>query len=262
MEMIICVDIGNTTTTLGIVDRTSVKHAWRVMTEDRTEDEYGVIVDSLLARDRVDRGSIGTAGLCSVVPSETGNVVKALSVILGIDVVVVDGNTDFGMDVATDNPAEVGGDRIANAIGVLCEYGGPAIVVDVGTATTFDYVSARGEYRGGVIAPGLVAGARDLWKRARMLPAVEIRRPSAVIGTNTIACMQGGIYYGCISQIEGIVKRMWRELGSECRVIVTGGRAELVWEDLDLEVQYDPHLTLKGLAHAVEGDLRHRAGPS
>ncbi len=258
--MIICVDIGNTTTTVGILDRNSVKHARRVMTEDRTDDEYAMIVDSLLTRDRVDRGSIDAAGLCSVVPSETGHMVRALSIVLDVDVVVVDGSTDFGMDVATDNPAEVGGDRVANAIAVLCEYGGPAIVVDVGTATTFDYVSAHGEYRGGVIAPGLVAGARDLWKRARMLPAVEIKRPSAVIGTNTIACMQGGIYYGCISQIEGVVRRMWREIGSECRIILTGGSAKIVREDLDLEVQYDPHLTLKGLAYAVHGDLRDRAG--
>jgi type III pantothenate kinase len=258
--MIICVDVGNTTTTLGILDGTSVKHAWRVMTEDRTSDEYAMIVDSLLSRDRVEVGSIDGAGLCSVVPSETRHLVGALSSVLGLDTLVIDGGTDCGISVATDNPMEVGGDRIANSIGVLYEYGGPAIVVDIGTATTFDYVSPAGEYRGGVIAPGLVAGARDLWQRARMLPAVEIRRPPAVVGTNTITCMQSGIYYGCISQIEGIVKRMWGETGSECRVVVTGGRADMIWQDLDLAVEYDPHLTLKGIAFAVDGSLRDAAG--
>jgi type III pantothenate kinase len=256
--MIICVDIGNTTTTLGLLEGTSVGHAWRIMTRDRTNDEYATIVHSLLARHGVEASSIDRAGLCSVVPSETQHMTKALSSVLEVQPLAVDGNSECGIEVVTDNPAEVGGDRIANAVGTLYEYGGPAIVVDIGTATTFDYVSARGEYRGGVIAPGLVAGARDLWQRARMLPAVEIKRPHDVIGTNSVACMQSGIYYGCISQVEGIVRRMWDQIGSECKVIVTGGRSELIWKDLDLEVRYDPHLTLKGLAYAVDAGLRRQ----
>jgi type III pantothenate kinase len=257
--MIICVDIGNTTTTLGVLEGTSVGHAWRIITRDRTNDEYATIVHSLLARHRVDASSIDKAGLCSVVPSETRHMVRALAAVLHAEPLVVDGCTDFGIDVITDNPAEVGGDRIANAVGALYEYGGPAIVVDIGTATTYDYVSAQGEYGGGVIAPGLVAGARDLWHRARMLPAVEIKRPATVISTNTVACMQSGIYHGCISQIEGIVRKMWKQIGSQCKIIVTGGRSELIWNDLDLEVRYDPHLTLKGIAYAVDPGLRRQA---
>jgi type III pantothenate kinase len=141
-------------------------------------------------------------------------------------------------------------------MGAFYEYGGPAIVVDMGTATTFDYVSASGEYMGGAIAPGMDAGARDLWKRARMLPAVEIRRPSKCVGTSTVECMQAGIYYGALGQVEGVVKKMWGEIGHECSVIMTGGQAGLIWQDLSFEVTYDPHLTLKGLAYAVDPTLR------
>ena len=129
-------------------------------------------------------------------------------------------------------------------------------MVDAGTATTYDYVSANGEYRGGVIAPGIRCGARDLWTRTRMLPAVEIRKPQRVIGSNTVDCMQSGIFYGTVSQVEGVVRRMWAELGMECRVVLTGGQAEMFHEDLDFDSVYDPHLTLKGIACAVDPSLR------
>jgi len=254
--MIVCVDLGNTATAIGVLDGTDVKAFWQIVTRERTGDEYGRVMASLLARDRVDVKQVTLGAVCSVVPSETREMLMAISAELEVEAVLVDGLNDCGIRVVTDDPEEVGGDRIANAVGVFHAYGGPAIVVDMGTATTYDYVSDNGEYRGGVIAPGMNAGAGDLWKRARKLPAVEIMRPPKLIGTSTVACMQAGIYYGAVSQVEGIVRRMWSEIGAECKVIVTGGRAGLIWEDLGFEVTYDPHLTLKGLAYAIDPALR------
>lgn len=258
--MIICIDLGNTSTVIGILDGTSVKTFWQIMTQERTTDEYGMIIQSLLARDRIDAESIRMSGLCSVVPSETDEMCRAVSSVFGVDVRTVDAHCDCGIRIVTDNPDEVGGDRVANAVGAFHDYGGPAIVVDMGTATTFDYISEKGEYRGGVIAPGMIAGASDLRKRARMLPAVEIRRPPKLIGTSTVKCMQAGIYYGSIGQVEGVVRRMWEETGSQGRVIMTGGQALMIWEEVGFEVTYDPHLTLKGVAYAVDPRLRHKAG--
>ena len=175
---------------------------------------------------------------------------------LGIRVEILSGSGDYGIKVLTDNPAEVGADRIANAVGAFYQYGGPAIVVDMGTATTFDLISREGEYRGGVIAPGMMAGARDLWKRARMLPAVEITQPVKIVGTTTVQCMQSGIFYGNVGQIEGIVKRMWDEIGDRYPVIMTGGWAGLIWKQLSFETTFDLNLTLKGIAYAIDSMLR------
>lgn len=254
--MIICVDLGNTTTAFGILEGIAVKAFWRIITTERTSDEYANILNALLIRSGVETSPIGMAGVCSVVPSETDRLIGAISSVLDVDIRTIDGCSDCGITVATDNPSEVGGDRIANAAAAYYGYGGPAIVIDVGTATTFDYVSDKGEYRGGVIAPGLMSGASDLWRRTRMLPAVEVKRPDRVIGTSTVACMQSGLYYGSIAQIEGIIRRMWDEIGTECRVILTGGQAEPIRRDLGIDVEYDLHLTLKGIAYAVDAGLR------
>jgi type III pantothenate kinase len=175
---------------------------------------------------------------------------------LAAEVVRIDGEGDFGIKVLTQNPAEVGGDRIANALGAYYGGGGPCIVVDAGTATTFDYISPEGAYCGGVIAPGIVTGAKELWRRTRMLPEVEIDEPERVIGATTTDCIQSGVFYGSLSQIEGIVRRMWDELGGECRVLLTGGQAGKLKGKLGFECQYDPHLTLKGIAYGVNPALR------
>ncbi len=253
--MIFCADLGNTTATLGVLDSLETKGFWRIMTRERTEEEYGVIIRSLLERAALN-AMPDRAGICSVVPSETESLAAAIASVLGVEVSRIDGEGDWGISVRTDNPSEVGGDRVANAVGAYYQYGGPCIIVDAGTATTYDYVSADGEYCGGVIAPGIGCGARDLWTHTRMLPAVEIRKPARVIGRTTVDCMQSGIFYGTVSQVEGVVRRMWDELGVECSVIVTGGQAEMFHEALGFESVYDPHLTLKGLAYAVDAGLR------
>jgi len=253
--MIFCADLGNTTATLGVLDGLEIKGFWRIMTSERTPEEYGVIIRSLLERASL-KAMPDRAGICSVVPSETDRLASAVAEVLGVEVAKIDGGGDWGIRVNTDNPSEVGGDRVANAVGAYYQYGGPCIVVDAGTATTYDYISADGEYCGGVIAPGIRCGARDLWTRTRMLPAVEIRKPDTVIGRNTVDCMQSGIFYGSVSQVEGVVRRMWNELGTECPVVLTGGQAEMFQEDLALDSVYDPHLTLKGIAYAVDPSLR------
>lgn len=256
--MIICVDLGNTSTALGVLEGTSVKRFWRIMTQERSSDEYALLIGSLLEKEGIAKGTLRMAGICSVVPSETRHMIDAFRVNLGIRAEVLDASLNCGIRVLTDNPAEVGTDRIANAVGTFYEYGGPAIVVDIGTATTFDYISDKGEYLGGVIAPGMLAGAKDLWHRARMLPAVEVRKPSKVIGTSTVQCMQSGIFYGNVAQIEGVVRRMWGEIGGRCQVIMTGGWAGLIWKHLAFETLFDLHLTLKGIAYALDGGLRKK----
>jgi type III pantothenate kinase len=253
--MIICVDLGNTTTTIGILDGTEIRAFWRVATRERTSDEYTTLLETLIAGAKGDFEP-ETGGVCSVVPSETRHLAAGVFSALGVEAKIIDGMSDCGIQVVTANPAEVGGDRIANAAGAFYEYGAPAIVVDAGTAITFDYVSPEGQYAGGVIAPGILAGARDLWEKGRMLPAVEIKRPPEVIGKTTIACMQSGIFFGAIGEVEGIVTRMWDELGRKCRIVLTGGQAELIKDSLAFDVVYDPHLTLRGISYAVDPALR------
>jgi type III pantothenate kinase len=253
--MIICVDLGNTTTAVGILDGLKPRAFWRLTTRERTRDEYAILLKTLVAGAgeelRPDAG-----GVCSVVPSETAFLVEAVSSALGVDAKIVDGRCDCGIEIATANPAEVGGDRIANAAGAFRQYGGPVIVVDAGTALTFDYISKEGRYLGGVIAPGILAGARDLWASARMLPAVEIAKPAGVIGDTTITCMQSGIFFGALGGVERIVRGMWEEIGVECRVVLTGGQAALLREGLSFDAVYDPHITLKGISYAVDPRLR------
>ena len=254
--MIMAFDVGNTTTMLGVLEGSDVKLSWRVTTEERTRDEYSLLISSLMTRAGVEASRIDRAGISSVVPSETAPIADAIAADFGVPVSRVDWQLDCGIVIATDNPMEVGGDRIANAAGAYFEYGGPAIIVDMGTATTYDFVTESGEYRGGLIAPGIVSGARDLWERARMLPQVELGKPDKVIGRTTIEAMRSGIFHGAVGQVEGIIRRMWEEVGSECRVIFTGGHCELVKDDLTFDAVFAPQLTLKGIAYAVEPGLR------
>lgn len=256
--MILCVDVGNTITTVGILDGTKPRAFWRVVTRERTSDEYGVLLGSLIAGES-PAPRIGMAGICSVVPQETGPLKAAVESLIGIEARVIGGTSECGIQIVTANPSEVGGDRVANAAAALHEYGAPAIVVDAGTAMTFDYVSPQGLYLGGVIAPGMLAGAQDLWEKARMLPAVDIRKPARVIGDTTVTCMQSGIFFGALGQVEGIVRCMWEEIGFECPVLLTGGQADILKDDISFKVVYDPHLTLKGIAYAI--DVRLRSGP-
>lgn len=254
--MILAFDVGNTMTLFGVLDGKEVTASWRVATKERTRDEYSLLISSMMGGAGIAGASVDAAGISSVVPSETAPIADAVKRDLGTDPRRVDWQLDSGIVVATENPMEVGGDRIANAAGAYFEYGGPVIIVDMGTATTCDFVTSGGEYKGGLIAPGLVSGARDLWERARMLPEVELGKPARVIGGTTIEAMRSGIFYGLLGQIEGIVRRMREEIGEECRVVFTGGHCELLRDEVAFEAVFDPELTLKGIAYAVEPSLR------
>lgn len=256
--MLFCADVGNTSTSLAIVRDMKNIHAWRMKTRERTPDEYGATIRMFLRAGGLRGIRVKKVGVCSVVPSETDSITRALKNLFGVEVELIDGTGDFGLKIAIDDPSQVGGDRIANAIGVFYCYGAPSIVVDLGTATTFDYVTDLAEYRGGVIAPGLVAVSSDLWRRARMLPQVAIRRPDRVIGTNTIECMQSGIFFGAVGMIEGIVRRMWDEIGSKTRIVLTGGYAPILYNSLSIECSIDIDLTIKGIALAINRSLTDR----
>lgn len=254
--MLFCADVGNTCTSLALIKDMKSLTSWRMKTRERTPDEYVATIEMFLRAAGLDNVKVTKAGVCSVAPSETENIRASLKRLFGVKVELVDGTGDFGIKILTDDPRQVGGDRIANAVGAFYCYGGPSVVVDLGTATTFDYVTALGEYMGGVIAPGLMAGSSDLWRHARMLPQVTIKRPEKVIGKNTIACMQSGIFFGAVSMIEGIIAKMWSEIGTKTRIILTGGYAPIVHSGLSLESILDTDLTLKGIAFCIDDALR------
>jgi type III pantothenate kinase len=249
---LLCADIGNSHTTIGLVTAGEVVDHWRVATEERrTADEWGVLLKALLNDSSAGPGHRGVA-VCATVPGVLHEWREMLrSYHGGVPHVVVEPGIRTGVPVLMDNPREVGTDRIVNALAASQLIGGPAIVVDFGTATTFDVVSARGEYVGGAIAPGIEISLEALGRRGAQLRKVEVLRPRSVIAKNTVEAMQSGILYGFASQVDGIVGRMVDELGlapQEVNVVATGGLAPLVVEECASFTHHQPWLTLLGLA--------------
>ncbi|HXI13168.1 MAG TPA: type III pantothenate kinase [Thermoanaerobaculia bacterium] len=243
---LLVVDVGNTNVVLGIFRGESLVTSWRLSTtRDRTADEYGILVKQLVSgvtSERVD-GAI----VSSVVPPLNSTMSQMVSKYFNIDPLFVEPGIKTGLAIQVENPLEVGADRIVNAVATFEIYGGPSIVVDFGTATTFDLVSANAEYQGGVIAPGLTISSEALFARAARLPRVDVRRPPQLIGTNTVAGMQSGIYFGYLGLVDGILARMKQEVPDLKTVVATGGLAELLAEDSEHIEHLDPELTLKGL---------------
>jgi type III pantothenate kinase len=249
---LLCADIGNSHTTIGLVTAGEVVDHWRVATEERrTADEWGVLLKALLNDSSSGPGHRGVA-VCATVPGVLHEWREMLrSYHGGVPHVVVEPGIRTGVPVLMDNPREVGTDRIVNALAASQLVGGPAIVVDFGTATTFDVVSARGEYVGGAIAPGIDISLEALGRRGAQLRKVEVLRPRSVIAKNTVEAMQSGILYGFASQVDGIVGRMVDELGlspQAVNVVATGGLAPLVVEECASFTHHQPWLTLLGLA--------------
>ncbi|MGZ4503954.1 MAG: type III pantothenate kinase [Nocardioidaceae bacterium] len=249
--MLLCADIGNSHTTIGLVDDGTVVDHWRVATDERrTADEWGVLLKGLL-EDSPVRGPLAGVALCATVPSVLHEWRDMLRVSFGdIPRVVVEPGVRTGVPVLMDNPREVGSDRIVNALAAAHLFEGPSIVVDFGTATTFDVVSPRGEYIGGAIAPGIDISLEALGRRGAQLRKVELPRPRSVIAKNTVEALQSGMLYGFASQVEGIVARMTAEMKlqpGEVNVIATGGLAPLVVEECSCFTQHEPWLTLLGL---------------
>ncbi|MFQ5882104.1 MAG: type III pantothenate kinase [Candidatus Methylomirabilales bacterium] len=246
--MLLAVDIGNTNTVLGLFRERELLHHWRVATRrEGTPDEYGILLKNLFEVVGVSRSGVTGMIMASVVPPLQPVFEEMAKGYLNLTPLVVGPGIRTGMPILYDNPREVGADRIVNAVAAYETYGGPAIVVDFGTATTFDAISARGEYVGGVIAPGVGASAEALFERAAKLPRVEIVRPRGVIGKNTVGSMQAGLFYGYLGLVDEIVRRMVKEMERDPVVIGTGGLAHLILAESETVQRIDPLLTLKGL---------------
>ncbi|HZK53797.1 MAG TPA: type III pantothenate kinase [Desulfosporosinus sp.] len=246
--MILVFDVGNTNIVLGVYDERVLTHHWRVSTEkSRTVDEYAVVIKNLFDFSVLTFKEIKAVVISSVVPPVMPTLEALARKYFGVEPLVVGPGIKTGMPIVYDNPREVGADRIVNAVAAYAKYGGPLVIVDFGTATTFCVVSKRGEYVGGAIAPGIGISTEALFLRASKLPRIEFVKPTSVIAKNTVAGMQSGIYYGFTGQVDGIVKRMKAELGAETKVIATGGLAEMISQESDTIDTVDPFLTLEGL---------------
>jgi len=246
--MLLAIDIGNTETTLGVFDGEELRATWHMATGvHRMADEYAALLLNLLHQQGLDIPDIKAGALCSVVPPLISTFGELFQRYFHISPLVVGAGVKTGVRIRMDNPREMGADRIVNAAAAHHLYGGPVIVTDLGTATTFDTVSKEGDYLGGAIAPGIMAAAEALFTRAAMLPRVELTRPKRAIGTNTIAAMQSGIIFGYVGLIEGIVARIQQELGEKAKVVATGGAAELLAKETAVIDVVNPDLTLIGL---------------
>jgi type III pantothenate kinase len=246
--MLLAIDLGNTNTVFGVYDANDklVMH-WRLSTQkERTVDEYGILLRNLFALEKIDANKIRRVIVASVVPPLDPILNEMVSSYFSVKPVFVT-HENAGIPVLYDDPREVGADRIVNAVAVLKKYGKPAIVVDFGTATTFDAITSDGEYKGGVIAPGIVISAEALYEHAAKLPRIEIQKPANIIGTSTITSMQSGLFFGYVALVDGILTRMKKELGPNTRVIGTGGQAPFISQETKLIETVDPNLTLDGL---------------
>lgn len=253
--MLLAVDIGNTNIVAGVFKDDALKRHWRISTsKEKTSDEYGLIISGLIASAGLTAKDITGAIICSVVPSLDGPFAEALSDYLDVKPYTVGVNIKPGMPVVTDNPAEVGSDRIVNAVAAAALHKPPLIVVDFGTAVTFDYVTGIGEYAGGVIAPGISISAEALFRNTAKLSRVDVGKPSRVIGRNTVESMQSGVYYGFIGLVDGVIERMIKEVKAAPRVVATGGLAPLVIGESRFVKEADEFLTLKGLKLIYEGN--------
>lgn len=245
--MLLVLDVGNTNTTLGVYDGPKLTHSWRLTSErQRTVDEYGIMCRTLLELAGLDSSAIDAIAISSVVPPLDFTLHKMAQMYFHVEPLFVNAG-NAGIPVMYDDPGEVGADRIVNAVAALSKYGAPCIVVDFGTATTFDAISRAGEYLGGIICPGVQISADALFQRAARLRNTEIRRPDKLIGTNPTASIQSGLYYGNIGLVDGLLERMIEELGKDTRVVATGGLAPLISRGSRLIESVDADITLEGL---------------
>ena len=251
--MILAVDVGNTNIVLGLYEGRTLRRHWRLSTNrSATADEYGILLTNLFQLAKVRVEEIEGVVLANVVPPLTPTLERCFRQYAGKEALVIGPGIRTGLNIRYENPKEVGADRIANAVAGLELYGSPLVVVDFGTATTFDYLDESGAYIGGAIVPGIGISAEALYQRAAKLPRIELVKPPTVIGRNTVVAMQAGMIYGYAGQVDGIVRRIAREFNVQPRVIATGGLAELIASESETIEKVDPLLTLEGLRLVYE----------
>lgn len=257
--MILVIDVGNTNIVIGIYTNKKLIHSWRLSTsKDRTSDEYGVQIRQLFDYANVNKDGIEAIIISSVVPPLMPALEEMSLKYFGVKPLVVGPGVKTSMPIKYDYPKEVGADRIANAVGAYELYGGPLIVVDFGTATTFDAISKNGEYLGGAIAPGIGISTEALYTKAAKLPRIELTKPKSVIGKNTVTSMQAGIVFGFVGQTNDIIARMKKEMGGKVYVVATGGWAWLMSGESECIDVVNPDLTLEGLRIIYERNKNER----
>ncbi len=246
--MLLAIDVGNTHIMLGVFENEELKVCWRVASNwERTEDELGVVIKNLFYHSNISSENISSIIISSVVPPLLYSLEKMSKKYFGLTPCMVEAHTKTGLKILMDNPEEVGADRIVNAVAGFSLYGGPLIIVDFGTATTYCALSEKGEYLGGAIAPGVSISTEALFARAAKLPRVEIVKPPGIIGKNTINSLQAGILYSFVGQVDTIVQRMKKEFSREPVVVATGGMAEVIAGEASTIDVVNNLLTLEGL---------------
>ena len=247
--MILTLDVGNTNMTCGVFDGDDIKATFRITTKiPRTSDEYGMMLCNLLEINHIKVSEIEDVAVCSVVPDVMHSLENAIMKYFDVKPMIVEAGVKTGIRIATPHPQQVGADRIVDAVAAYELYGGPVLVMDFGTATTYDLVDAEGAFVGGITAPGIRISAKALWEDAAKLPKIEIKKPDTVLGTDTITSMQSGLVFGQIGQTEYIIKRVKEEAGlEEMKVVATGGLGRIIASETEAIDVYDPNLTLKGI---------------
>lgn len=247
--MLLVIDVGNTNITLGVFKGEELFGTFRMTTKlPRTSDEYGIMLKELIERQGISSTDIDAVIIASVVPDIMHSLGSAMIKYFGIKPMVVSAGIKTGIRIMTENPKQVGADRIVDAVAAYTLYGGPVIVIDFGTATTYDIVGPDATFEGAVIAPGIRTSAQAMWGQAAMLPAIEIKKPESIMAKETVSSMQAGIVFGQIGQVEYIVDRIRKESGyTDAKVVASGGLGNIIAKETDAIDIYDPQLTLKGL---------------
>ena len=247
--MILTIDVGNTNITCGVFDGDVIVACFRITTKmPRTSDEYGMLLSNLLEQNDIQPMDIEDAIICSVVPNVMHSLRGALVKYFHITPIIVEAGIKTGIHIVTPNPQQIGADRIVDAVGAYEIYGGPVLVIDFGTATTYDFVDENGAFLGGITAPGIRISAKALSEDAAKLPEIEIKKPESILGKDTITSMQSGIVYGQIGQTEYIINKVKEEVGiSNVKTVVTGGLGRIIANETKCIDIYDPNLTLKGI---------------
>jgi type III pantothenate kinase len=258
--MLLAADIGNTTIALGIFEEKTLRREWSVRSErEKTADEYSIMLLELLRSAAIDPAAVGGVIIASVVPPLTPAFQTLSQRLFGVKALIVGPGLRTGMPILYENPGEVGADRVVASIAAFEKYGGPCVVVDFGTATTFDAVTAKGEYLGGSIAPGIQISAEALYLRTAKLPRIEVAKPKKAIGKTTVTSMQSGIYFGYIGLVNSIITEITKELGAEPKIIVTGGFAAQLGQEIRVPHHHEPHLVLEGLRIVFERNREEKS---